>query len=155
MMFIRPFLKMVYIEIKLMYQREPMGAMVAFIIPLFFFLIIMEGILPMPVCVNHLLPSIVVLAVVANAFFALPTSIATHREIKYFTQLKATPMTPLTLLSVMGIASFVMTVLGIFALITVATPNDIFITPLFARYCQLRDDDARDIDTPCSRHIPL
>ncbi|MCL0074020.1 hypothetical protein M1O50_04025 [Dehalococcoidia bacterium] len=121
-MFIRPFLKMVYIEIKLMYQREPMGAMVAFIIPLFFFLIIMEGILPMPVCVNHLLPSIVVLAVVANAFFALPTSIATHREIKYFTQLKATPMTPLTLLFAMGIASFVMTVLGILALITVATP---------------------------------
>ena len=119
-MFMRPFLKMIHIEIKVMCLREPLAAMVVFIMPLFFFLIIMEGIVPMPVYVNHVLPSIVALAVVTNACFSLPMSITSYREIKYFTQLKATPMTSLTLLAAMGAANFVMTVLGIFALIVVS-----------------------------------
>ena len=118
MVMIKSFLKMLHTEVK-MNLREPLAAMMAFIMPIFLLLLLMEEVMPMKPHIDHIVPSLIVLVVTMNAIFILPVFITTYREIKYFTRLKATPMTPLTLLSSLGIANFVMTMLGILTLLIV------------------------------------
>ncbi|NKQ39782.1 MAG: ABC transporter permease [Methanosarcinales archaeon] len=114
---IKSLIKATYTELKI-YLREPLAAMMSFIMPLFFLLIIMEGIVPLKdPCINQVVPSMMLLVTVSNALYILPVSITSYRSIKYFTRVKASSLSPLFILLSIGIANFVMTFLGIMAIV--------------------------------------
>lgn len=115
---IKSFLKMVQTEIKI-YMREPVAAMIAITIPVFFILIIMEEIMPMDPYINYIIPSLIVMMIASNTLYILPVFITTYREIKYFKRLNATPISHLTLMLSLSIANFVMTMVGILTLLVI------------------------------------